>query len=203
MKTWNTARHMALSGASLAAMLFAGQALAQATDETSDNTLEAVVVTGSSIRGVPPVGSNLIGVSRDDIKTIGATTTPDLLASVPQLNSFNTAPRANNAGAGSFAPGSAQPAGDGDPAVAERPPGGVRAAPTRPIPTSRSCRIWRSSAWRSWRTAPRRSTARTPSPGSSTSSPASVTRALRCRRATARPTTTIRPASAAWRVATW
>lgn len=105
MKTWNTARHMALSGASLVAMLFAGQALAQATDETSDNTLEAVVVTGSSIRGVPPVGSNLIGVSRDDIKTIGATTTPDLLASVPQLNSFNTAPRANNAGAGSFAPG--------------------------------------------------------------------------------------------------
>lgn len=105
MKTWRTARRVALSGASLVAILCAGQALAQATDEASDNTLEAVVVTGSSIRGVPPVGSNLIGVSRDDIKTIGATTTPDLLASVPQLNSFNTAPRANNAGAGSFAPG--------------------------------------------------------------------------------------------------
>jgi len=105
MKTWETARRVALSGASLAAILYAGQANAQATDDASDNTLEAVVVTGSSIRGVPPVGSNLIGVSRDDIKTIGATTTPDLLASVPQLNSFNTSPRANNAGAGSFAPG--------------------------------------------------------------------------------------------------
>src|SRR5882757_7605427 len=35
-----------------------------------------VVVTGSSIRGVPPTGSNLIRVSRDDIKLIGAATTP-------------------------------------------------------------------------------------------------------------------------------
>ena len=106
MKTWKAARSIALSGASLVAMhLATGQAWAQTTDEASDTTLEAIVVTGSSIRGVPPVGSNLIGVSRDDIKIIGATTTPDLLASVPQLNSFNTAPRANNAGAGSFAPG--------------------------------------------------------------------------------------------------
>jgi iron complex outermembrane receptor protein len=115
MKTWKAARSIALSGASLVAMhLATGQAWAQTTatppadrsaNEASDTTLEAIVVTGSSIRGVPPVGSNLIGVSRDDIKIIGATTTPDLLASVPQLNSFNTAPRANNAGAGSFAPG--------------------------------------------------------------------------------------------------
>lgn len=64
-----------------------------------------IVVTGSSIRGVPPTGSNLISVTRDDIKTIGATTTADLLAAVPQLNTFNTAPRAANAGAGAFAPG--------------------------------------------------------------------------------------------------
>ncbi|CAN5418930.1 TonB-dependent receptor [soil metagenome] len=64
-----------------------------------------VVVTGSSIRGVPPIGSNLIRVSRDDIKLIGAATTPDLLATVPQLNSFNTAPRTSNGGLGSFAPG--------------------------------------------------------------------------------------------------
>lgn len=64
-----------------------------------------VVVTGSSIRGVPPTGSNLIRVARDDIKLIGAATTPDLLATVPQLNSFNTAPRTSNGGLGSFAPG--------------------------------------------------------------------------------------------------
>jgi iron complex outermembrane receptor protein len=76
----------------------------QTTPGTSDVGPD-IVVTGSSIRGVPPTGSNLISVSRDDIKTIGANTAADLLASVPQLNSFNTAPRAENGGVGAFAPG--------------------------------------------------------------------------------------------------
>jgi len=80
----------------------------------SDNSQDAkeaaagipdIVVTGSSIRGVPPTGSNLISVSREDIRTIGVSTTADLLASVPQLNSFNTKPRAEGGGVGAFAPG--------------------------------------------------------------------------------------------------
>ncbi|WP_417317211.1 TonB-dependent receptor plug domain-containing protein [Emcibacter sp.] len=83
---------------------------AQQTDTSAQASEEAfvfdeIVVTGTSIRGVPPVGSNLIGVSREDIETIGAATTPDLLATVPQLNSFNTAPQASRDGYGSFAPG--------------------------------------------------------------------------------------------------
>ncbi|MDF7774053.1 TonB-dependent receptor [Sphingomonas sp. AOB5] len=64
-----------------------------------------IVVTGTSIRGIPPTGSGLISVSRDDAKLIGAASTPELLATVPQLNSFNTAPRVSNGGLGSFAPG--------------------------------------------------------------------------------------------------
>lgn len=122
-RTWEARKQIALSGTSfVVAMLLAAEpGLAQTSNapadtpvsqsgvdrtavETVDDTPE-IVVTGSSIRGVPPTGSNLISVSREDIKTIGAVTTPDLLASVPQLNSFNTAPRANNGGAGSFAPG--------------------------------------------------------------------------------------------------
>lgn len=110
VRTFKATRQIALSGASLVAMLLvAGPAMAQTShspaNEAADDIVEEVVVTGSSIRGVPPTGSNLIGVSREDIKLVGAATTPDLLASVPQLNSFNTAPRANNGGAGSFAPG--------------------------------------------------------------------------------------------------
>ncbi|MFZ0267229.1 TonB-dependent receptor plug domain-containing protein [Caulobacter sp.] len=113
-KTWKTARQAALSGTSLVAMLFvAGHGAAQTANpppagsasEASDTVLEELIVTGSSIRGVPPIGSNLISVSREEIKAIGAATTPDLLATVPQLNSFNTAPRAANGGAGAFAPG--------------------------------------------------------------------------------------------------
>src|SRR5262245_51206743 len=99
-------RQIALSGTSfLAAMLFAaGTGFAQpsntpepqSADETpgdtaaSDEPTEKVVVTGTRIRGVPPTGSNLITVSRSDIETIGAANTPDLIATVPQLNSFNT-----------------------------------------------------------------------------------------------------------------
>ena len=74
-------------------------------DQESDDSADRVVITGTSIRGVPPTGSNLISVSRDDIETLGAANTPDLLASVPQLNSFNTAPQASIGGFGSFAPG--------------------------------------------------------------------------------------------------
>ncbi len=104
----------ALHGASLAAMVMvAGPSLAQTagqrpTEPSAEEAgvlLEEIVVTGTSIRGVPPVGSNLISVSRAEIEAVGAANTPDLLASVPQLNSFNTAPSASRDGFGSFAPG--------------------------------------------------------------------------------------------------
>lgn len=112
-RTWKSARRIALSGTSFAAaMLFvASPAWAQTDTPQGDESAETtedngeIVVTGSSIRGVPPTGSNLVAVTREDIKLIGANTTADLLASVPQLNSFNTAPRAANGGAGAFAPG--------------------------------------------------------------------------------------------------
>lgn len=105
-----------LGTSALAAMLCAAApawaqtaaSTAPASQSETAGTVEddtEIVVTGTSIRGVPPTGSNLIRVSRDDIKLIGAATTPDLLATVPQLNSFNTAPRTSNNGLGSFAPG--------------------------------------------------------------------------------------------------
>ncbi len=105
----NHARLRALCGSAIAAaMLVSGaQALAQdapAADETAEETTE-IVITGSSIRGIPPTGSGLISVTRDDAKLIGAASTAELLATVPQLNSFNTAPRVSNGGLGSFAPG--------------------------------------------------------------------------------------------------
>ncbi|MDI1282259.1 TonB-dependent receptor [Brevundimonas sp.] len=96
-------------------LLSAGSVFAQSAqdwpedaDRAPDEPLAVlgdIVITGTSIRGVPPTGSNLITVSRDDIRTLGAANTPDLLASVPQLNSFNTAPSPSLGGVGSFAPG--------------------------------------------------------------------------------------------------
>lgn len=52
-----------------------------------------IVVTGSSIRGVPPTGSQLIQLGAEAVVTTGATTVQELLSNVPQLGSFNTAPR--------------------------------------------------------------------------------------------------------------
>lgn len=75
------------------------------TPEAGSEPEDVIIVTGSSIRGVPPIGSDLITVTREDARLIGAASTPELLATVPQLNSFNTAPRVSNGGLGSFAPG--------------------------------------------------------------------------------------------------
>ena len=51
--------------------------------------LEEVVITGTSIRGVAPTGSELVTISRDDIDATGATTGTELLRSIPQMGSFN------------------------------------------------------------------------------------------------------------------
>ncbi|MBO9711767.1 TonB-dependent receptor [Sphingomonas sp.] len=119
IEPWKLRKQFALSGVSLAAAMLCaaapawaqdasgqGEAPSQSQADSPDTTdSNEIVVTGSSIRGVPPTGSNLISVTREDAKTIGANTTAGLLATVPQLNSFNTTPRASSGGAGSFAPG--------------------------------------------------------------------------------------------------
>jgi iron complex outermembrane receptor protein len=100
-----------LSGSAIAAVcLVPTGAQAQSADDRVHSIADGeadteIVVTGTSIRGIPPTGSGLIGVTREDAKLIGAASTPELLATVPQLNSFNTAPRTSNGGLGSFAPG--------------------------------------------------------------------------------------------------
>jgi iron complex outermembrane receptor protein len=81
------------------------QATGSEDESSAENVLEEVIVTGTYIRGVAPVGSNLISVSREDIELTGAFNTPDILATVPQFNSFNTAPSPSLGGFGSFAPG--------------------------------------------------------------------------------------------------
>lgn len=106
----STKRVAACGASAFVLLLAAGQAQAQdaAPNAGSDEAvLEEVVVTGTSIRGVPPVGSNLISVTRADIVTLGGANTPDLSASIPQLSSFNTAPQTSagtGPGLGSFAP---------------------------------------------------------------------------------------------------
>jgi iron complex outermembrane receptor protein len=83
-----------LSGSALLAL--ATPAFAQSEPAAGDDTEAAapdIVVTGSSIRGVPPTGSQLIQMGAEDVVSSGAATTQELLANVPQLGTFNQAPR--------------------------------------------------------------------------------------------------------------
>ena len=54
-------------------------------------SVETVTVTGTSIRGEKPLGSNLITVDRAAIDAIGAQNTLDILDTVPQVSGFGGA----------------------------------------------------------------------------------------------------------------
>ena len=98
---------------SLVAKLLLGSALsgialtsAQAQTVTDTETLETVVVTGTSIRGQAPVGTNLITMDRTAIETTGAQTVQQLLSDMPQINTFGGSGQggSNSDFAGGFAP---------------------------------------------------------------------------------------------------
>jgi iron complex outermembrane receptor protein len=56
-------------------------------------TSEPIVVTGTLIRGIAPAGNNVIGVTEQQIAASGATSTAQILNSIPQVgNAFNALP---------------------------------------------------------------------------------------------------------------
>jgi iron complex outermembrane receptor protein len=84
-----------LCGASMGALAtaMAGSAHAQAQGQAASPDTESVTVTatGTSIKGIAPVGTNLITVDAGAIKATGAVTTEEVLGQIPQLaNTFNT-----------------------------------------------------------------------------------------------------------------
>jgi len=82
-------RILALASASL--LTVATPAFAQQTpaaDQDADESNEQIVVTGTLIRGIAPGGSQVLGVSQEKIAAVGAVSTTDLVASVPQAGNF-------------------------------------------------------------------------------------------------------------------
>ncbi len=55
-------------------------------------TLEEIVVTGTQMRGVEPVGAQIIAMDLEDVAATGAVTTAELLATIPQDASFGSTP---------------------------------------------------------------------------------------------------------------
>lgn len=62
------------------------------TPPLSDKQIEEIIVTGTLLRGVAPAGSQTVQLDAEAITAVGANSTAQLLASVPQAASFNTAP---------------------------------------------------------------------------------------------------------------
>ena len=68
----------------------------------SDARNDEIVVTGTLIRGIAPVGANVIGVTAQQVQATGASTTNQVLATIPQVgNYFNTLPNGPSAVVGS------------------------------------------------------------------------------------------------------
>lgn len=100
-----------MCGASVAivAAVSASGASAQAARPVDDTELTEVVVTGSSIRGAPPVGSNLVAVGQEAIQKTGAQTVQQVLRTVPSVVGMGSV------GQGAF--GSADGAGTNAPTI--------------------------------------------------------------------------------------
>lgn len=81
-------------GAALTCLL-AGGSLAQQAPAAAEQAGE-VVVTGSRIRGIAPIGAPVVGVARDDIESAGVISTAQLLQQVPQV--FNLGVSENSRG---------------------------------------------------------------------------------------------------------
>ena len=84
--------HSPLRLAIVAALGLSASVATAQENAPSTTELEEVLVTGTLIRGAAPTGSDLVTVSRDVIEATGVTTTAELLATVPQVTSFNTTP---------------------------------------------------------------------------------------------------------------
>jgi iron complex outermembrane receptor protein len=89
-----TIRSSLLLASAISALSTAGVVHAQASQNSVNENTEStdnngasieIVVTGSSIRGAAPVGSNVIGVSRDNIITAGPVNTAQILQRIPQV----------------------------------------------------------------------------------------------------------------------
>jgi len=94
---------VALMGSAVSLPVWAQAEVADQSPAAAATTLEEIVVTatGTSIRGVAPVGSSLIEVDRDAIDRSAATTTVNLLRETPQIFSLGVNDTSRNGSGGS------------------------------------------------------------------------------------------------------
>ncbi|MDB5707610.1 MAG: TonB-dependent receptor, partial [Sphingomonas bacterium] len=76
----------------------------QSTDRSDEDTSKDIIVTGTSIRGAPPVGGNLVSVGREAIEDTGAINVQQILKTVPAITGIGSGGVGQNAGNSYYAP---------------------------------------------------------------------------------------------------
>lgn len=137
------------ASASMLALCFAFSASAQ-TAPASEDVVDSdeIVVTGSSIRGVAPVGSNLVSVGTEALEDMAANTATELVNTVPAITTAGSTPQAQSSYS-YYAPSIHQLAGSGSNSTLtlidglRTPGGGVQYAQSDPniIPTTALQRV--------------------------------------------------------------
>src|SRR5689334_17474179 len=68
-----------------------------ASDGSEQENRSEIVVTGTLIRGIAPVGTPPVTVTQQEIQEAGGVTIQQLLSKVPQVSFFNAQPTAGTA----------------------------------------------------------------------------------------------------------
>jgi iron complex outermembrane receptor protein len=89
-------RRLKLGSSTLATLTIAALTQAAAQPAAPAAPVESVTVTGTSIRGVATVGSNVINVGQQEIKATGAQTVADVLVNVPSITGMGSAGQGEN-----------------------------------------------------------------------------------------------------------
>lgn len=97
----------AVFGASVVTLLVLGTLTTNATAQPagdSSGDVEQVVVTGTSIRGVQPVGSNIISATRIDLDKTNVQSMQQIYKTIPALSNMGALPQGNQSGNAYYSP---------------------------------------------------------------------------------------------------
>ena len=91
-----SSKSVLMCGAAAVAMVCTAPAWAQAAGSAGGSDIETVTVTGSSIRGVAPIGSNLVTVGREEMEKTAAISATEITDTLPAITQAGSAAQGEN-----------------------------------------------------------------------------------------------------------
>jgi len=93
---WNASRAALISATSLLSGLAIAQEASKPANEPDPTQLDEIVITGTSIKGVTPIGSNLVSVGVDELEKSAATNLSTLVNTIPALTTNGSLAQGEN-----------------------------------------------------------------------------------------------------------